>query len=137
VTPKQRKRIEKYTRWMANEIGLRDWTFIISRTPADEGNHAHIFVNSQRYLATIYLAADFFEDDLETQRMCILHELLHVHFNPTQQAINHLEDLLGKPAYKVAYEHHQRGLEMAIDGLATNIARHFPLPKREKAKRTD
>lgn len=131
MTKTWRKAFGKYVRWCANELGLRDWTIeiVYDEAAADE-NNVECVVTPERHWVRLKVHAAFHTYPPEQQRNAVVHELLHVPFDPASAILrDDLEDLLGKQAHAAAYRAHIRHVEMAVDSIACAIDKHFPLPE--------
>lgn len=125
---RDRKELHRYIRWVADAMELRDWTLVLSRIDAEDGDNGHINLTYGRKLATIRLCSDFRTMEPEQQRHTIVHELVHCHLEPAHNMVgNDLEKMLGKPADQVFYDGFRRQAEYATDALASAIAKHMPL----------
>lgn len=128
-----RDELGKYVRDMADEMGLRDWTIVLSHAEPDDDDHgAECDVTYGRKLATITFRDDWVQWDAERIRQLVAHELLHVHTWPMEQRLCDLKDLIGESAYTVASLAFRDALEHAVDGIATEWAATLPLPIKAK-----
>jgi hypothetical protein len=128
VTKAERKTLTDYIRLLADEMRLRDWTVKLGEEAADYGNCADIRIVYGRKLATVYLPADSRSTAPEELRHTLVHELIHVHFEPMANAVrNDLEPYLGRTAGALFFEGFKRQYEYGTDGLADAIAPLFPL----------
>ena len=133
---KDRKRLRKYIRWMADEMGLRDWT--VSLAPDDfatEGAAADVLCLYGRKYLTIRLNRDFAERRLEQQRHWITHELVHAHLWSLDFTLNNASDHLPTAAFDLLQKCVNDNVEFAVDALAEVIAPHMPLPKSIQPKK--
>jgi hypothetical protein len=128
MTRAQRKTLTDYIRLLADEMRLRDWTVELGEEPCDAGRCASVHLVYGRKLATISVPNDVSGTDAEELRHTLVHELIHVHFEPATNAVlNDLQTLIGRPADMVFWEGFKRQYEYGTDGLADAISRHFPL----------
>lgn len=129
LTKKDREALLDYTRWIADEIGLRDWAFEFpGGEPDNENWGADVECLPGRKVANIRFRGDCREWDLDTLRATICHELVHCHLAPLQhQCENDLDGLLGRPSAEVFFNGFRRNLEYAVDAVAEAIAPHMPL----------
>lgn len=131
-----RKELGRYVRYVADEMGLRDWHLELLAEPPDGqaigDDHitlADVSPSPGRRHATIRFCADFRELNPETQRMAVVHELVHLHLAPLQhQCENDLSaEMLGGPASHVFFCGFRRNLEYAVDAMTCALAPHLPL----------
>lgn len=120
-----------YIRWVANEIGLRDWAFLLQRDePDDKEALAVVCPTYGRKYATVRVCHEFRGIRPEEQRATIVHELLHCHLvlatDAVQQDLNNTM-LMSRPTYLMFWEHFKRMVEYAIDGMADAWAKSLPL----------
>lgn len=127
MTKRDRKAFREYVRWVADDMGLRDWTFEIEYRCDNEDAHATVYPVDGRKLATIKFEEGFRRLKPETQRMVVVHELVHCHLAALQHQLEtDFEALLGKPADALMNRSADRNLEYAVDGLAHAINRQAP-----------
>jgi len=129
---KQFKELTRYMRWVADEIGLRDWTLTIRRSPLDIDDDAFARVDCTygRRLATVTLCKDFAQLDHDVQRHCLLHELLHCHLDPLHSLwANAVPEVVGKAAWMIFDNASRQQIEFAVDALADFLGPKLPLPK--------
>ena len=126
---KQRKTLESYVRWVADEIGLRDWTFHMDwDNPADEDDAASVWWPDGQKNARIRWNARFMEYRPELQRRYVVHELVHCHFSAMQDTVeNDLTPHLSRPTYDLYSRGFRRQLELGVDAVADALARRLPL----------
>ncbi len=140
MTPKERKAVGTYVRWMANELGLRDWTLAVSRDTSDTACYADIDVATQTKEATIRLCVEWTTLSPEIQRRAVIHELLHCHLNRLSNYWEYVAESVGRAVTDPTSKAHSRDMEVAIDAIALEIAKHYPLlgqPKVTKRETTD
>lgn len=124
-----------YARRLADMLGLKDWTIGLSDLSVDaptgdelEPAIAQIKVTSGQQLARIRVGPGFTTGTPADQRSAIVHELLHCHLWPVEEAIDSIDELVGTSvAHVVEYVHHL-AVERAVDAIAVAIAPFFPLP---------
>jgi hypothetical protein len=120
----------EYVRWVANEIGLRDWHLLLSQIPPDEGCYAMIYPTEGRKHARLQVCADFRSLSLDVQRQAIVHELIHCHLAPATDFIRldlNNTGMLTQPVYDMLWASYKRQIECATDGMADEWAKHLPL----------
>lgn len=117
-----RAELERYVRWMADELGLRDWTLILSHDPPkDEDAGGEIEPRYARKVATVKVAKDFRELTPEYQRHVIVHELLHLHVEGAAVIVrNDLWEgrLVSYDAYQAIWYAYRTQMELGVDGIA-------------------
>lgn len=133
MTRKRFDQLGVYIRDTANLLGLYDWRLKLAyEQPDDDDAMAEVKVTFGRRVATIYLCRDFTELSLQDQQHAIVHELLHIHLDPTFSLLSTtLPDLVGQPTWSVVQTAQREREEHAVDALATAISPLLPrLPKR-------
>lgn len=110
-----------YLRLLGDSLALRDWTFVVSQTPAAPGFNAQIAPLKARRRAELRLSPHFWALPAAEQRHALVHELLHCHLVSAQLAGC---EVLSRKARAVF----DLNLEMSVDALADAIAPHLPLP---------
>lgn len=141
MTNAEWKCLEAYVRDVADDMGLRDWRITLCRTPAMPDARAQMDSTEGRKSVSIWFAWDFREHEREQQRHAVVHELVHVHFDP---AWKYAERVMHQEQY-VAYSIMS---EYGVDGIADLLAPQFDLinwpatakptakPKAKRAART-
>lgn len=133
MTPAQsRKALVGYIRYLANELGLRDWTFELEyhQLPPIEDASASIDCIFGRKYAVIRFADTFFQADRSDQRNTMVHELIHCHLDGMDAVIRDMGVQMGSFVHSVFQDNHHRELELATDGLATAISKKYLLPPK-------
>jgi len=131
LSKKQRKRVGRYVRDVADGLNLRDWTFEIMHEPisSDQPTAAAITTTFGRHFAQIEFSAQFPHLPPHTQREVIVHEVIHCWLPSARPLYWGLEELLGEPTLTVFKAAYRQEVELVVDGLANAIAPSFPLPK--------
>lgn len=125
---KEQKALIRYIRWMANELGLRDWTLRFDWEPCEEDCLAAVFPCEQRKLATIQFSERFLDLAPEQQRNAVIHELLHCHHVGASDMVRlDLLKHLAQSTYDVFWGGFKRQIEYMTDGIATAIEDKYPL----------
>ncbi len=131
-----------YLKELSRQVGLRDWLIKLAETTPQEhgmGDNAtamcHV-VDGRKY-GVIYFAGDWASEPPENLRQTCTHELLHCHFAELEVAVAHGKDLLGEMAYGPIRAAHKHAVEVAIDSMAYEWARHLPLPQEWLERATD
>lgn len=124
---RDRKVLAGYVRWMANELGLRDWSFKLVYDHEDDDAYATCDPCIGRRFATITFRSDFRDLEPDDQRECVVHELIHCHHIGATDIIRlDLLKPLGQETYDVLLAGFKRQIEYMTDGLASAIARKYP-----------
>lgn len=124
-----------FTRWTADQLGLRDWIIQINWEPADKDStfkdcYARVSVVGDIKTATIWLSKDFHFIEEPEKRRAIVHELIHVHLD----GLSHIggeaiADATGKVFQSLLEEEMHRAIEMTTESLAQSFARLLdPIP---------
>jgi hypothetical protein len=135
-----RKALGEYVRWVANEVGLRDWTLhLMYDDGLDEGAIAMVTPTDGMKHAQLRFCHDFRHLAPEKQRQAVVHELLHCHHSAASNVLRlDLKDHLADSTHWVAWTGYKRQMEFANDAIAEVLAPHLPLIKwpKEKKRRT-
>lgn len=129
--------IGPYLRYLADQVGLRDWYLNFSHDPSPEGTNGSCDLTYGRRRAAISLRKDWMWMDEEEFRQTCVHELLHCHTEPIIQPLQDIEDVLGKMVHAPLYNAALNGMEFCIDGIAYEWSRHLPLPSEWLEQATD
>lgn len=116
----------EYIAVIAGILCLSEWTLEVDDcSPSDSDAIAAIAPCRGRKIAWIRLSDGFLNDDPESQRHTIAHELLHCHF----AMITHIaeDQIKDHRAWSLA-------MEYAVDGIADAIAPLLPLPTEHLPK---
>lgn len=137
MNEKRHNELRDYLRWMANEMGLRDWTIQLpyGQHPADPQGAASIEHTYGRKILTVRLCEDFDSFSLERQRHYIVHELVHTHLDRIGYTVNSLKHVTHDPVFTVFESNFNDDIEYITDAIAEIIAPHMPLPKKAKPKK--
>lgn len=130
LDPKTRKELHRYVRWMANELGLRDWTVNIMHRPSGSHSFAEMENILGRKMINFYVCEHWEGLSLEEQRSSVVHELVHAHINLIRDRLGAYERALGQMIYSPLHESLTEAIEYAVDGISESIAKHYPLPKQ-------
>ena len=129
-----RKELAKYVRWLANELGLRDWTITIHYGGISEDEFAVCSPTFGRKGADISLCEDFRDMEPVVQRHTLIHELLHCVFAQEQEFIRKdTKDIFGLTVWEVFFAAYTSMHEYAIDGVTDAIEAKYPLIQWPKA----
>lgn len=132
LTAEQRKVIGEYVRVVGDALGLRDWTFKVDH---DEPENAHggpdTMATSEKWygrrVGQLAFRGRLADEDPEVVRHAVVHELIHLPFEPQLQLLDKaLADALGYQAFNAFSEAHRLLHEEAIDHLAEVLAPHMP-----------
>lgn len=129
MTKADRKELKRYVRWLANELGLRDWTINLHYGDTDdERSFAETTTTFGRKIGDISLCEDFRELEPVVQRHTLIHELLHCVFAQEQEFIrSDVKHHLGLPVWNVFFAAYTSMHEYAIDGVTDAIQTKYPL----------
>jgi DNA-directed RNA polymerase subunit F len=120
----------RYVRLVADLFGLRDWTIIISLEHCDEDTLADTELTYGQRIARLRFNEKWAEWDPDDLRSTVVHELIHVHTEPTSELLADIagatldEKTAAAMTSAVSYS-----LERAVDQIAVAIAPYFPLPE--------
>jgi hypothetical protein len=129
MTDAQHKRLQRYFRKLADQLGLRDWDIELQQEWNDrEGAGASVQCVYGRKFARIWVCDEFFTSDPEDQRATCVHELMHCHLDAMRLPFVNAKPQLMPAVYDTLYECHRDALEYATDGIAVAVARLLPLP---------
>ena len=121
-----------YLRDLADRLGLKDWDIRLERGEPQNGNALgsnHLQYGQRR--CYIYLSSDLFAEKPEDHRWVCVHELLHCHFDPLDDAMDDVADRLADDkATELARAVYKRQREHTLDHIATAIALYLPLPEK-------
>lgn len=121
--------IGPYLRFLADRVGLRDWTIDVADSPPeDESLAATAAIPQSRKWITIAFATSWMNEREEAFRQTCVHELLHAHFEDIWHPLNTIQGYIGEQLYIPAYEGMQLHIEHAIDAIADEWSRLLPLP---------
>jgi hypothetical protein len=114
------KALGRYTRSLADRVGLRDWTFIIQTAPdSDDTNIASVTPTEGQFKAVICLSKDFADRPVEDITNTLVHELIHCHHRDMSDMIRlALPSYLGGPAFSMFHEAYRQAEERSVDALA-------------------
>lgn len=138
---RDRKALSHYVRSIADEMGLRDWSFEVEIGEADVdlpwetiSADASIECVDGRKFATITFPDDTRERPRDELRETVCHELIHAHLNPACEVIR-VDAKVGfsQATYEMMMAGFRRNVEFAVDALAAVFAPRMPLiewPKR-------
>ena len=129
LSNKDFKTLSKYLGYLADNMGLRDWTLIISHEEPDSKDAwASVKPVYGRRSATFFFSKDFRDVPLENQRAACVHELLHCHLdNIDSLVVNEFRTALGEVFWNGWYPGFKLVLEHGIDAVAEAWAEKFPL----------
>lgn len=141
---RDRKALARYVRAVADEMGLRDWTFEIEIGDADVelpwetiSSCASIECVDGRKFATVTFPEDTRHRSREELRDTVAHELIHAHLNPACEIVRvDAKDGFSQATYEVMMAGFRRNIEFAVDGLAEAFAPHMPLIDWSQGKAT-
>lgn len=123
-----------YLRQLADLLHLRDWDVRLQEVPCADHLQASVELIYGRKVARVWLCHDWDGLDAHLQRQTMIHELLHLHINPIKHVYEGIQRDRSKGWLALGYTALVEQLEYAVDGIATAIADHYPLPPRAKEK---
>lgn len=133
------QRFSSYIREVADALGLREWTIRLRLRPegeddGDEAPLATIKVSPESRFATIRLGHSFAHEPRRVQQQTLIHETLHIVFEPMlHTVIGNMTDLVGTAHSSTIEAFVSVEKERAVDGLAVALSPRMPrLPKRCK-----
>lgn len=126
----------RYVEDLADALELRDWKIVFHlEPPSDPDAIGHCLPAYGRKVATIRVTPDL---DREELRHTIVHELLHCHTDPAVQLVQQdLEELIEERVDRTFWFSFRRAFEYGVDGIATALAKHLPLPPEEQCESND
>lgn len=118
-----------YLRYLADQIGLKDWEIDLKRDHPDDANAAaSMRAVVGRRKVCIRLGDGFYADTPENQRHYALHELLHVHLDDIDTAVWQASDIIGGDTFRLMEKVIKDRVEFAVDNIAAAIGPAYPLP---------
>lgn len=129
----ERTALGLYIRNLADRMRLCDWEFMLSEGETDDGVMACFTPTRGRRGAEITVCADWQKQEPDRRRQAIVHELIHAHVRPVEDAFEALMMPLGSIAYTLVQQTHEMALEYAVDAIADIIAPSMPLPHVKEA----
>jgi hypothetical protein len=121
--------LNSYIRRVGNALGLKDWALWTENCPEPVDWKMECVITPNRKRAKIRVAAAFWEDGTEDQRISVIHELIHCQMDGILRPISQYvydNRLLSYEAYGLLHDAVARELELGVDGLAVAIAPFFP-----------
>lgn len=115
----------------AELLGLERWSILVDwEEPADSSSYAKTNTVDGRYTAIVHVAEDFPSWPERVLHLAVVHELLHVALDPTNNIIRHdLTDFLSQETYNAVWNAYRRSHEYAVDALAHALTPLLPTPK--------
>lgn len=117
-----------YIRNLAFSLGLHHWRIQLLREPAGDGLAADIRIVRGRRIADIRFADNWMTMGFTEQRQMIVHELLHIWFDPIIINVEAASVAMPHAAFKVLDHTTRMQSEYAVDAIAAAIAGWYPLP---------
>lgn len=118
----------KYMAYLAEEVGLRDWSISLSDDPCDDVLAGTCQPIRGRRVACIALNSAWMDADPCDLRETIVHELLHCHTEPITYPLASLRDLVGSVIHDHLETTQSMALEFAVDAIASSFARRLMMP---------
>lgn len=130
-TKRDQAKVCSYVRDVADELGLRDWTFRIEfEASAAPDSIAQIAPTFGQRDAVLMLSAEFAWASPSFQRATVCHELIHCLLAPITEAYQAaLTEAGGERAAAIVEEAVTPAVEVATDTLALAVASKLPLPQ--------
>lgn len=120
-------RLAAWIRAAADQLGLRDWRFEVSRHPCERESIASSFVQDRSDELWVAVEPEFFQADERRRRQTLTHELLHAHFyRVTRIAEKLIERELGNRTEAVIMAAIHEVEEQTIDRLAWAVSAFLP-----------
>ncbi len=116
-----RESLLEYVREVADLLELKDWRIQLTDEPSRAGTWFSIASTTNQKSAWMRLAWNWTELTGTELRRMVIHEMLHLHWEP---AWDYVTDCLSSEQ-TTAFKHMA---EYSIDGIARAIAEHYPLP---------
>jgi hypothetical protein len=136
LTPSDQHTLEVYIRTLADQLGLRDWEIDLDEhLPDVEDAVATCWCVYGRRSATISVCERFRRLSATRQRVVIVHELLHCHFEHCSQIVREDAALgsMRREEAELLDAAFTRAFEYGIDATAVAIAPKFPLIQWSRA----
>lgn len=137
MTKKRFHELGVYARALADEMGLRDWTFVTldqePETPPEYNGtdfraEATCTPTPGQHTAVLRFRSDFDENRLEDIRNTVVHELLHCHMQAMHEMCRSvLLNEISQSTYNVFMGGFDMNWEYAIDGISRAWAAKLPL----------
>jgi len=124
--------LEAYVRQCADTLRPKDWELVILRDPPSDGDAiASCYPTEGRRRATLRFSDEFYSDGPISQRLTIVHELIHCHLSDTRDVVRldlFRSHALSQREYESVDGALVRQMEYAVDDLAAAFAPFLPLP---------
>jgi hypothetical protein len=115
--------LEQWIRDAQAALALTEWAITISRDASDSDAWADIEPHPQAYSATLRIANDFWHQSSRKQLQILTHELTHLYLARADQAVQSLEEPLGKIAWAVFEPQFDNASEAATDRISLVLTR--------------
>lgn len=125
MNKKQRKRLCKYIQFLATEVGLSEWRFVLLAEHADEDTLAQTMVIPHRQIAKMRFCPEWSTLPHMAQKATVLHELMHCHSAQLTHVINSVETNIGETAFGIFNDCFNAQEELMVDNISTAWARHI------------
>jgi len=122
----KRTKWTRYVAKVADLMELKDWRiYFDDELPEDEAEGSCATAYGRK-IARIQVNHTL---DPEKVRHAIVHELVHCHTDPATVLVQRdLEELLEERVDRAFWVGFRRAFEYSVDGIATALAKHVPLP---------
>jgi hypothetical protein len=119
--------VAPYIRYLADHMNLADWKFRVVLGDLLD-SLATVSVVPNRQFATITVGDGFFGATEHDQRHGLVHDLVHLHLEPSRRTVDNVEPTVTQPTFQVLKGCHDDSLEGAADRLACAIAMGLLMP---------
>jgi hypothetical protein len=143
MTARARREFERYVRYIADRMELRDWTIRVDHDSCD-AKHTEGFqwqakcspVPGRKFAILTFDPSCFTDLNRHELRQTVVHELVHCHFYGLWDTVRQdsLDLIAEQDAYDVLIAGVRRHLEYGVDAVADAIAPRMPLIKWPKEK---
>lgn len=131
-----RKALGEYLRWVADHMGLRDWTFHLRHDECDENAYATVSCTEGHREAVVRFCSDFRDLERAKVRHVVVHELVHcLAAAVTDHLKNDVGDVMGEREHAAWWPLMRVQCELMVDTTAEAISPHMPLIKWPKPKK--
>lgn len=126
---KNRSWLELYILDIARQLNLTHWRIELIDEEPGEDRAAQVWIRTESRRAKVLVTKP---EDMDDLRNSIVHEVLHLHLEPTQSGLHHAKDHFNPPVWDIVSRHLHEELEVAVSALTKAIAPLMPMPKKTK-----
>mgnify|MGYP003555055428 CR=1 FL=1 len=126
-TERQHYCVGQYISHMAEALGLGNWHLILATEPCDnEDAMAQVLTTEGRHVAKIRLNKEWMSYSLDDKRHTVVHELLHLYFDPLTEALRLMlpHSGVGFALSGMINEAVRQAEELSVDDLAYVFVRY-------------